>query len=334
MKKIFILGNGVDWCAISLHKIQEKKNIFLINEKMPLVNNQKIARIHFSKKMNNIVDVPFKYVWFINVKNYIIKNSNTEDDIVLLVYDWNVFGGEKQFVHYLRRKIKNIRIVYIFTNIVKGSYAFQRKYVDKLNDWYDVVFAFDPVDASKYGFAYSPLIYDADDDYDREKEESKENKVFYVGQAKDRLNGLLSCFEKIKSLGVKCDFYIANVEESKKKYQDEIIYNKFITYNEAVDCIMKSTCLVDVVQGDSAGLTIKTCEAVCYDKKLLTTNRHVAEYPFYDPRYIRIVESVDDIDMSFFENNREVHYSEEGKKYFSLDMFLERLESELTKNDR
>ena len=332
MRKLFVLGNGVDWCEISLSKLIKRENVYMLNEKLPLVKNHKVARIHFSNKLNKHFDVPFKSIWFRSVKKYILDNSDRNDEIVLLVFDWNVFGGEKQFVRYIRKKIKNIRIVYIFTNIVKGSYAIQKKYVEKLNEWYDVVFAFDPIDSEKYGFSYSPLIYDSDPAYDKEKDESNEDMVFYVGQAKDRLNGLLSCYEKLRSLGIICDFHIANVDEDALKYQDEIVYNKFITYSEAVDCIRKSTCLVDVVQGDSAGLTIKTCEAVCYDKKLLTTNKHVIEYPFYDSRFIRVVESADDIDSDFFSLNRDVHYSEEGKRYFSADRFLERLENELIKN--
>ena len=88
---------------------------------------------------------------------------------------------------------------------------------------------------------------------------------------------------------------------------------------------------MDAIQGNSTGLTIKTCEAVCYDKKLITTNKHVIEYPFYDPRYIRIIESPDDIDEAFFSKNREVRYSKEGKEYFSASSFLKRLDNEITK---
>ena len=110
------------------------------------------------------------------------------------------------------------------------------------------------------------------------------------------------------------------------KYSGEIEYNKFMTYEECVSSIQRATCLVDIIQGDSTGLTIKTCEAVCYDKKLITTNKHVVEYPFYDPRFIKVIDSSNDIDESFFCNNKDVQYSEEGKRYFSADKFLERIE--------
>lgn len=332
-EKLVIFGNGTDWCEKSLAGLLKHDNVLLINEKI-IVNGKilnKLANIHYSTRINRVLQLPFKSIWFKWFDNYINTRLPINGNSVLLFYDRNRFAYEDKFLMYLRKKYPGIKLVYIFTNIVKYTAATELKYLDKLNKWYDVVFAFDLVDAKKYQFSYSPLIYDADPTYDKNTKESKDNLVFYVGQAKDRLPGLLSCFEKLKKLRIATDFHIVNVNEEDIKYSNEIIYNKFMSYDECVDSIQQSTCLIDVIQGDSTGLTIKTCEAVCYDKKLITTNRHVKEYPFYDPRYIRIVEVPDDIDESFFTENRNVRYSEEGKKYFSADRFLERLEKELTR---
>lgn len=326
-KKLFILGNGVDWCEKSLQGMVHHENVYLINKKIP-VNGKiktKIAKIYFSYKINSKFKLPFKAFWYRDIKKFIKENTSNDDELCILVYDHNVFGGENTFLRYLKKHFKNIKLAYIFTNIVNYTAAKEKRYLAKLNDWYDIVFAFDKKDAEKYNFEYSPLIYDVDNSYNKSDTESKNNLVFYVGQAKDRLELLLKSYEKLKELGVMCDFHIANVFDDEKKYDNEIVYNKFITYNEAVNRIKESTCLIDVIQGESTGLTIKTCEAVCYDKKLITTNKHVKEYPFYDPRYIRVMESIDDIDLNFFNENRDVHYSDEGKKYFSSDSFLDRL---------
>lgn len=332
---IFILGNGVDWCKKSLIGFDDIPNTCLVNSKIPVdgLMKEKLSKIVFSRKLNKYIDIPFKHLFYNQIINQIRKFSK-EKQINILIFDHNKFGGEAEFINLLKSEKAIESICYIFTNIVKYSAANEYGYLDKLNDWYDVVFAFDPEDAKKYGFSYSPLIYDADSNYKREEKESKDALVFYVGQAKDRLHGLLSCFEKLKKLGIKTDFHIANVKEEDIKYPDEIIYNKFMTYEECVDSIQKATCLIDVIQGESNGLTIKTCEAVCYDKKLITTNKHVVEYPFYDPRYIRVVESPDDIDESFFTENKDVHYSEDGKRYFSAQSFLRRLNKELDNRER
>ena len=333
MKKLFIFLNVNEWCSVTLNKLTQKRNVYLINDVLPLVRFKHLAKIHYSHKLNHYCDIPLKAIWFHRVCKFIEENADRNDEIVLLIYDWNYFGSTKQFPKYIRKHFNKIKIAYIFTNIVKGSFAYSRSYVNNLNIWYDVIFAFDLEDAKKYSFSYSPLIYDADPKYCREIDEAHEDIVFYVGQAKDRLEGLLNGYSRIRSLGIKCDFHIANVDETDKKYDNEIVYNKIMSYSEAVDRIKKSTCLIDIIQGDSTGLTIKTCEAVCYDKKLITSNKHVVEYPFYDSRYIRVIESSDDIDLGFFLDNKEVHYSKEGKQYFSADMFLERLNKELTKNE-
>ena len=328
---IVFLGNGTDWCEKSLIGFRNYHKVSVINEKIIIDGRiaSKLVNAHYSHRINERFELPFKSIWYRGFDAYINKRHKLTDNTVIVFYDRNRFANDKYFLLYLRKKYNGIKLAYVFTNIVKYTAASDIGYLNKLNDWYDVVFAFDPEDAKKYGFSYSPLIYDADPNYRREEKESKENLVFYVGQAKDRLPGLLSCFEKFKQLGIKTDFHIANVKEEDIKYSDEIIYNQFMTYEECVNSIQKATCLIDVIQGESSGLTIKTCEAVCYDKKLITTNKHVVEYPFYDPRYIRVVESPDDIDKSFFTENRNVHYSKEGKAYFSAESFLNRLEDEL-----
>lgn len=332
LNNYIVLGNGEKWCEKSLYLLEKKDRVLFINKRIPIEGKvkNKIGKYYLSYTLNKYLRMPLKEVWYKDVY-CVVKSFYHEGNLIIIIFDHNVFGAEPSFIQYMKRKFAytNIKFVYIFTNIVKYTSAMERDYVYKLTSWYDVVFAFDPIDAKKYNFAYSPLIYDADPNYKKEVMQSEENRVFYVGQAKDRLDTLVACFEKLKQLGIKTDFHIANVSSEDFRYADEIIYNKFMTYDEAVKAIQRATCLIDVIQGESTGLTIKTCEAVCYDKKLLTTNKHVVEYPFYDPRYIRVIESPEDIDEAFFTENTEVHYSEEGKSYFSANTFLKRLEKEL-----
>ena len=247
---------------------------------------------------------------------------------VLIIYDQNMVGGDSSFIKHIRKKYPNCHMIYMFTNIARISAASINGYLNDLKGWYDIVCAFDPKDAIKYGFEYCPLIYD------KTCIESNENEncVFYLGLAKDRLEMLIDVFHKIDEMGVKTDFNIVNVDEKYQKFGDKIKYNKRMSYREALNHIAKSTCLIDVIQGESEGLTIKTCEAVAYKKKLITTNKHVKDYPFYDSRYIRIIESPDDITDSFFEENKKVEYPADGRDYFSSERFLERIE-ELLKNE-
>lgn len=326
MKRLIVLGNCVDWCEKSLYKLKTFDGVYFTNKYLPVNGNilNKIAKLHFCYTTNKYFNLPFKWIWY---KSFIKKlkiKGDYNNDICVLIYDHNILGKEYKFIKYVKKRYPNVKFAYIFTNIVKYTAAREQNYINQLNDWYDVVFAFDPLDAKKYNFEYSTLIYDPDGQY-ADTPNNKDDLVFYVGQAKDRFDELISVYEKLENLNIDCDFHIVNVSQNQIKYENDIEYNRYMTYNEALDRIKKATCLIDIVQGDSAGLTIKNCEAVCYNKKLITTNKSIEKYPFYDPKYIRIIESPDDIDAEFFNNNKNVNYTDKGDNYFSADLFWKRL---------
>ena len=324
-RKIIVLGNGQDWCEKSLTDLKKMKNVKIINNKY-IYNFNKISsffiRIHFSYKLNKKIDLPFKSIWIKKVLKSI--NYKSDEDIIFIIYDRSFLSNNKKFLESLRKKYKNCKLVYMFTNIINISGASDNNFVLKLNKYYDVVYAFDPKDAKKYNFKYSPLLYSINPINIEEKEQ-----VFYVGRAKDRYSMLLQVYEKIKQLNISRKFYIFGVPNKEQKYKDEIQYNKYISYDDCLKSIKQSNCLIDIIQGNSCGYTIKTCEAVYYDKLLITTNENVKNAPFYDERYILVIKSPEDITKDFFDNAGKVKYSIEGKAYFSIDTFLKKLYADL-----
>lgn len=334
MKKLIVLGNGNEWCEKSLIELKKKDNVFFTNKYLPINDGVLafLARAHFCYSINRYFKLPLKRIWYSIFLKY-LGIYHESADICILIYDRNILANDFDFIKYIKKIYFNVKFVYIFTNIIKYSGAVEKNYLNKLSEYYDVIFAFDPEDSKKYNFSYSPLIYDPDNIIiNKEKESFHCNRVFYLGKAKDRFDMLISCYEKIKSYNIECDFTIVDVPKEKIKYSNDIVYNKYISYTDAVNRIADATCLIDIVQKNSCGLTIKTCEAVCYNKKLITTNRHVKEYPFYDERFIKIIESEEDIDKKFFENNILVEYPINGRNYFSANNFLKRLNEKLYYN--
>ncbi len=326
--KVVILGNSTDWCEKSLKDLLENENAKLLNSKylcnLKFIQTQMI-RIHFSYKINRFIKIPFKRIWFKKLAENISKEKDS--DILLIVYDRSFLSLNEQFINYLRKRFTKIKIVYLFTNIVKYSGAQEFNFVEKLNRVYDLVYAFDPDDAIKYNFQYSPLIYSMND----VKHEDTKQQVFYVGKAKDRLEMILKCYEKFNEIGIDTNFSIFGVSDNEKKYDENIKYNKYISYDECLKHINESSCLLDIIQGDSAGYTIKTCEAIYYDKLLITTNKNIVNEPFYDSRYILVIDNAEDIKKDFFDNKKVVKYSKEAKDYFSAKTFMEKVRKDLEK---
>ena len=328
-EEIIIFGNGQDWCEKSLTDFKKYKNITIINDKYLCKLNSFFlffAKIHFSYKLNKKIKLPFKSIWFKKIIKGINKNS--DENIIFIIYDRNLMANNEKFIKKIRKEFPKCKLVYMFTNIVNISGARDNDFVEKLNKFYDVVYAFDPVDGKKYNFKYSPLIYS----YNK-LNVSSEEKVFYVGRAKDRYEMLLKSYEKLKQIGINRKFYISDVKSEARKYEEEIEYNRYISYDECLKNIQESTCLLDIIQGNSTGFTIKTCEAVFYDKLLITTNKNVINAPFYNKKYILIIESANDINIDFFKNAGKVKYSKKGKEYFSVETYLKKLYQDLNIND-
>ena len=292
--KYIVIGNAVEWCKASWYEeIKTNKNLYFLNETTPHLPYRflrKICNVHYSQKLNKRFNFPGKRIWYKAFSKSLGIEFDGEEEYVLIVYDWSRLSRDFNFFAYLKKKCRRLKIVYLFTNIAAISGARMYGVLDELTGVFDRVFAFDPKDAERYGFGYFPLIYTG---VNPQEKESCDTDLFYIGQAKDpaRYQMLIDIFEKAQKEGLTCDFNIVGVPEEKQKYPELIHYNKRLSYSDVVKKIKRSRCLVDVIQKDSSGLTIKVCEAVVYEKKLITSNSCIKRESFFDKEKILLIDS-------------------------------------------
>lgn len=321
-----IIGNGVDWCKASLMEINDLDNCDIYNTKTIPFDNKLLdllCAFHYSERGNKYFELPLKSIWYKSLCKKIITNGSEN---IIIIYDHNRLGNDESFLKYIKKKYKNVYMVYVFTNVVRISGAINNNFVEKLKEYYDEVYAFDPTDSPKYGFNYHPLLYSRNDI----KGVMVQKKVFYVGRAKDRYSILIDVYAKLKRLGIDSLYYIFGVKEEEQKYQNEINYNKMIPYSQCLRYIQESFCLIDIIQGESEGYTIKVCEAVFYNKLLITTNSKIKEAPFYNPNWILVIKSAEDINLDFFSNYDSVSYDQNARNYFSAKKFIDNITMQIS----
>ncbi len=321
--KYIVIGNTAEWCEASWHEeINSNCDLLFYNSITPLSGAAaRLCEIHFSQKLNKRVNFPGKFIWYRMLAKGFGIDTDSKNNYVLIVYDWSRISRDFGFFNYLRRSIKNIKIVYLFTNIVSMSGASFYGITERLKDHFDIVFAFDRQDSERYGFEYFPLIYTG---VRPEKKENINNDLFYVGQAKDRYEQLISIYEHAKAEGLSCDFNIVGVPPDKQKYSDEIHYNRMLPYLEVVRRIKSSRCIVDAIQHNSSGMTIKVCEAVLYNKKLITTNRTIINEHFYSENRIKL-EGDDSCSLKQFLYGEASEYGAEDQYVFSPKRLYEEI---------
>lgn len=323
MVRYIVVGNTSEWCKASWEQeIKTNSEMVFCNDKVPYSGNAFIKRLceaHYSQKLNKKRNFFGKSIWYRNMAQTLGIDFAGEN--ILIMYDWSRISRDFSFLEYLRKRCKKIKIVYLFTNVVRASGAQLYQMIDKLKKNYDAVFAFDKKDAKKYNFDYFPLIYTG---MTTDEPQQYLSDLFYVGQAKDRYEQLLYIFEKAQKEGLICNFNIVGVPEDKQRYAEIINYKKRLPYEEVVRHINNSRCLIDAIQGNSTGMTIKVCESVVYEKKLITTNVHVKEEPFYSEKRI-MIGFEGDTSIREFLDIPVASYTREEKAVFSPKALYEKI---------
>ena len=84
--------------------------------------------------------------------------------------------------------------------------------------------------------------------------------------------------------------------------------DKFKDYKDIIKEIKKSNCIVEILQKNQTGSTLRYYEAICYNKKLLTNNINVMNLPFYNEKYIRIFDDSFKIDYDWIKEEEIIDY--------------------------
>ena len=314
MKQYYVLGNGSEWCYYSWKgAIDTDSSIHFFNDTIPFKGPKFLKLMcltHYSQGLNSKMRIPFKRVWYESILRAL--NINPVNENYLIVYDRNRLLFDLSFFNYIRKKRPGIKVFYLFSNIVKYTGAQKMGILKDLNSYFDKVFAFDKTDADKYHFSYFPLIYTKCVSMDNKE---PEYDLFYIGKAKDRYQQLVRVFEKAQKEGLKCDFNIVEVPKEKQVYGDMINYNHPLSYSEVLKRMDNAKCIVDMIQGQSTAFTIKTCEAIIYDKKLITSNENVKKEDFYNKNMMLVYS--EDQKLSTFLSLEKVPFNKMSKDCFS-----------------
>lgn len=152
------------------------------------------------------------------------------------------------------------------------------------------VCTFDRKDAERYGFEFVGQVYRMPES--QCKTNTKTSDVFFVGADKGRAKMLAQLAEYFRENDIKYDFKL--LEDRHSKFDDHTILKGSvishpISYSDTLGYLENTNCILDILQPDQSGVTIRSMEALFYGKKLITNNPNIKEEDFYDPNRIFIL---------------------------------------------
>ena len=269
-----------------------------------------------SSKINQRINLPFKSIWM-NSFDTVISDLETQYYVIFFSHLSPVSKG---FFSKLNEKQKKYKIKYcLFLIDPFYDVPFVDDYIKGLK--FDYIFSYSRIDADKYGFLFHYIPFSMigklnnDTEYD----------LYFAGNNREkrgRLELLHNIYE-ISKKGISSIYRIGLVPVKDQKFQDEIIYNQIIPYSKILEETKRSNCILEIMRENLNGASSRYFEAVCYNKKLLTTNKNVVNYPFYNPEYMHVFEKPEDIDWEWVKERIPVDYHYDGR--FSPSRFIDEL---------
>lgn len=323
MKHVIFPGSD-DVLIDMFSELKDKNNI--VERGMYLKYDNKITKIRnklsYHKPWSNFFITILDNLTF-NISK-LSKYMTDKEEICMIFSNLTIRLIPRYIIKKLISK-KNIHIVVYFIDstsqeLSKEALAICQQF--KLKN----VYTFDKDDAERYGFKHFYYIYSQIFN-DESNEHKLKKEVTFFGADKGRLKLLLKCADFFDNNNIDYLMSIVGVDNPSLYKYNKIRYNSPIPYSEMIEIIRGADCLLDVVIDNQAGLSLRAIEAVCYNKKLITNNKKILEFPFYNPEYMMLFNEVSDINPQFIKKkvNVNYHYNNEYSPY----NFLSTIDSDI-----
>src|SRR4030095_3635940 len=241
----------------SFHRVQ---NFF---SKLVLKKNQK--KIFYSKAIKEKLEIIFE------------KHSRF-DDILILRPD--LIKEHLPFIKSHGRRL----IAYFwdsFSRIPEGKETIQ---------FFDKFFSFELKDVKNHQLLFLPNFYSPDIVITNNV--STHFDLSYVASYDDRLDILERILVALRPLDLKTNINIIATKSAGAKNEKNITWlTDVLPRKETIRIMSDSSVLLDIAQPKQEGLSFRIFEAMKLEKKIITTNRSVITYDFYNSKNIFVWEN-------------------------------------------
>lgn len=261
-------------------------------------------------------------------KKILNETNNKHYDYILCI---RCEAFSRKTIKTFRNQHPNAKMVVFFWDSFNNNKNSAHVY-----DLFDRAFCFDKFDSKKYGVHFKPLFY-----YDLytkvNKSEHYKYKTLFIGTLhSDRFKLVHEIESQLIDMGhesyswfylpSRLLFYKMRMEDKTIKNIDKsIIKYKTLTLKQMVKLYEQSEIIIDVHHPKQTGLTMRTFEALGAKRKLITTNKDIVTYDFYNPRNILVVDRDNIVIPKSFVEEPFEDLPEELYKKYSLTRWLKEI---------
>lgn len=191
---------------------------------------------------------------------------------------------------------------------------------------------FDSRDAKRYDFELIPQVYRHPDIKIQNElklvsaESSYDYDLFFVGIDKNRREKLSRIINAAKSEKLNFRLHIVRDKHSKNISEDlsEFYKTEILLYPDYLKGLLRSRAILEILQPNQTGMTVRTLEALFMKRKLITDNPAAKDFPFYHPDNIYILGSDDHRSLREFLNSAFQNMPPETTSPFEINSWIKR----------
>lgn len=152
---------------------------------------------------------------------------------------------------------------------------------------FDKVYTFDAEDAREHGFLkLHNFMYDEPN----KGSGACKYKAFVVMAGRDRADILSRLADELDRKGVHDYKFLLQSKAIAGLNKNITLFRERLSLEAVAELIAESEMLVDIVRSGHGGLSFRFFEAMLHRKKIITTNRSVTEYDFFNPQNILVID--------------------------------------------
>lgn len=280
---------------------------------------QKLFFLHWSAKLNSVMNLPFKKIWF---KKMCCHKFDTDKPVCYVFLGGKYITQDTELFKFIKKLNPQNKCVVLYLDLVSKG----KTNIDKVKQVSDMIITYDEGDAKLFDICYQDMDYytplievTTPDEF--------ESDVYFLGYAKDRLDEIHDTYKYLSKNNLKCKFIVCGAKPEEQIGGDGLIYQTPISYLENLENIRKTKCILEIIQGKSIAPTLRLREAKTYKRKLITNNNNTEYLKSLSGDNLCVYDKVENIDIGFIRAN--INYKDFNNEYSSPTKLINYLEEAL-----
>lgn len=281
----------------------------------------RVVNMFCDKNSVKIMEKEIKLFFHINLQENLFNPElvGVEEENII-IFDGHV---RTEFLKWIRKNNPKKRIILWLWNTV--AEVEHNLHLESIPDGIEI-WSYSEYDCKKYNLNYNTTFFW--DKKDKVEDEIVQD-LYFIGKDKGRL-------QKVKYVASACNErkinFTYHIVKTHKYSLPKKEYKSSISYLEVQKNIAKSKAILDIQVSKTAGPSLRALEAVFYGKKLVTDDKNVKTFKFYNKDNIFILGEDDLNELRVFLDSPVIPIREEDVEYYNVRNWLSRFN--LTKEER